>query len=139
MRPPQSDRGSGAKVLTAVCSMLVGGSFFSDADRRRAASTRSVLGFAPLARSTLGTFARSFAWGHVRQLDRAAELALGRAWDAGAAPASQQITIDVDSTVREVHSDAKHGAAYGHTRTLGCHPLVAVRDDTGEILHTTMH
>ncbi len=136
--PPQSGRGSGAKVLTAVCSMLVGGSFFADADRLRAASTRSVLGFAPVAPSTLGTFARSFTFGHVRQLDRAQELASGRAWDAGAAPAAEQITIDVDSTIREVHSDAKQGAAYGHTRTLGYHPLVAVRDDTGEILHSRM-
>ncbi|WP_419943636.1 hypothetical protein [Candidatus Poriferisodalis sp.] len=25
VRPPQAGRGSGAKVLTAVCSMLVGG------------------------------------------------------------------------------------------------------------------
>ncbi len=138
VRTPRSGRGSGAKVLTAVCSMMVGGSFFADADRLRAASTRSVLGFVPVAPSTLGTFARSFTWGHVRQLDRAAELALGRAWDAGAAPAAEQITIDVDSTIREVHSDAKHGAAYGHTRTLGYHPLVAVRDDTGEILHSRM-
>ena len=136
--PPGSGRGSGAKVLTAVCSMMVGGSFFADADRLRAASTRSVLGFAPVAPSTLGTFARSFTFGHVRQLDRAQELALGRAWDAGAAPAAEQITIDVDSTIREVHSDAKQGAAYGHTRTLGYHPLVAVRDDTGEILHSRM-
>ncbi len=138
VRPPQAGRGSGAKVLTAVFSMLVGGSFFADADRLRAASTRSVLGFAPAAPSALGTFARSFAWGHVRQLDRAQELALGRAWDAGAAPATEQITIDVDSTIREVHSDAKHGAAYGYTRTLGYHPLVAVRDDTGEILRSRM-
>ena len=70
VRSPQAGRGSGAKVPAAVCSMLVGGSFFSDADRLRAGSTRSVLGFAPVAPSTLGTFARSFTWGHVRRLDR---------------------------------------------------------------------
>ena len=138
VRPPGSGRGSGAKVLTAVCSMLVGGSFFADADRLRAGSTRSVLGFAPVAPSTLGTFARSFTWGHVRQLDRAQELALGRAWAAGAAPAGDAVTIDIDSTVCEVHSDAKGGAAYGHTGRLGYHPLVATRDDTGEIVHSRM-
>ncbi len=37
-----------------------------------------------------------------------------------------------------MHSDAKHGAAYGHTATLGYHPLVAARDDTGEIVHSRM-
>ena len=136
--PPGAGRGAGAKVLSAVCSMLVGGSFFTDADRLRAGSAGAVLGFAPAAPSTLGSFMRSFTWGHVRQLDRVQELALGRAWAGGAAPGAQQITIDVDSTVREVHGDAKQGAAYGHTGVLGCHPLVAVRDDTGEILHSRM-
>ena len=136
--PPQAGRGSGAKVLTAVFSMLVGGSFISDADRLRTASTGSVLGFAVAAPSTLGTFLRSFTWGHVRQLDRAQELALGRAWEAGAAPRADRITIDVDSTMAEVHSGAKGGAAYGHSGRLGYHPLVASRDDTGEIVHARM-
>lgn len=136
--PPGAGRGSGAKVLSAVCSMLVGGSFFCDVDRLRAGSTGAVLGFAPVAPSTLGSFMGSFTWGHVRQLDRVQELASARAWEAGAAPAAERITVDVDSTVREVHSDAKQGAAYGHTGVLGYHPLVAVRDDTGEIVHSRM-
>ncbi len=63
---------------------------------------------------------------------------MGRAWAAGAAPEAQQVTIDVDSTVREVHGDAKGGAAYGHSGRLGYHPLVAVRDDTGEVVHSRM-
>ena len=138
VRPPAAGRGSGAKILTAVCSMLVGGSFFADADRLRAGSACSVLGFVPVAPSTLGTFLRSFTWGHVRQLDRAQELALGRAWAAGAAPVADRITIDVDSTIAQVHSDAKGGAAYGHGGRLGYHPLVASRDDTGEIVHARM-
>lgn len=138
VRPAGAGRGAGAKVLTAVCSMLVGGSFFSDADRLRAGSAGAVLGFAPAAPSTLGSFFRSFTWGHVRQLDRAQELALGRAWAAGAAPEAERITIDVDSTVRAVHGAAKGGAAYGYTGELGYHPLLAARDDTGEIVHSRM-
>lgn len=138
VRPAAAGRGSGAKILTAVCSMLVGGSFFADADRLRAASTGAVLPFTVAAPSTLGTFLRSFTWGHVRQLDRVQELALGRAWEAGAAPAADRVTIDVDSTIAQVHSDAKGGAAYGHGGRLGYHPLVASRDDTGEIVHSRM-
>ena len=136
--PPAAGRGAGAKVLSAVCSMLVGGSFFSDADRLRAGSTAAVLGFAPAAPSTLGSFLRSFTWGHIRQLDRVLELALGRAWEAGAAPEAEQITIDVDSTVRAAGGAAKGGAAYGYTGELGYHPLLAARDDTGEIVHSRM-
>ena len=55
-----------------------------------------------------------------------------------AAPKATQVTVYVDSTICEVHGKAKHGAAYGHTSVLGYHPLLAVRDDTGEIVHCRM-
>ena len=97
-----------------------------------------MLPFAPLAPSTLGTFLRSFTFGHVRQLDKAAEMGLVRAWSVGAAPSVAEMTVDLDSTVCEVCGKAKHGAAYGHTKVLGYHPLVAVRSDTGEVLHSRM-
>jgi hypothetical protein len=45
------------------------------------------------------------------------------------------MTIDLDSTVCEVHGYHKQGAAYGYTHTLGYHPLLATRADTGEVLH----
>jgi DDE family transposase len=45
------------------------------------------------------------------------------------------MTMDLDSTVCEVHGHHKQGAAYGYTRTLGYHPLLATRADTGEVLH----
>ena len=91
-----------------------------------------------MAPSTEGTFLRSFTFGHVRQLDKAAEHALARAWSVGAAPDVAEMTLDLDSTVCEVCGKAKQGAAYGHTKVLGYHPLVAVRADTGEVLHSRM-
>ena len=97
---------------------------------------RRLLPFAVVAPSTAGSFLRSFTFGHVRQLDKAAELGLRRAWSVGAAP--DVATLDLDSTVCEVCGKAKHGAAYGHTKVLGYHPLVAVRSDTGEVLHSRM-
>ena len=78
--------------------MLVGGCCIDDADRLRSGSGAGVLGFAPAAASTLGTFLRSFTFGHLRQLDRFHELALGRAWSVGAAPQVTEMTVDVDST-----------------------------------------
>ena len=36
--------------------------------------------------SILGTFLRSFRWGHVRQLDRVSRELLARAWAAGDKP-----------------------------------------------------
>jgi hypothetical protein len=138
VRPPQAGRGSGAKALSLVSSMLVGGSFIDDAQRLRAGSAGAVLPFVPAAPSTVGTWLRSFTFGHVRQLDRALELALARAWSSGAAPDVGEMTVDLDSTVCEVFGASKHGAAYGHTGVLGYHPLAAVRDDTGEVVHARM-
>ncbi|MHB1503049.1 MAG: transposase [Acidimicrobiales bacterium] len=45
------------------------------------------------------------------------------------------MTIDVDSTSCEVHGRKKQGAAYGYTKVLGYHPLLATRAETGEVLH----
>jgi len=93
------------------------------------------LGHRVMAPSTCGTFLRSFTFGHVRQLDRLFATILGRAWSAGAGPGDSAMTIDVDSTICEVYGYQKQGAAYGYTHTLGYHPLLATRADTGEVLH----
>ena len=61
------------KMLTLVASALAGGppvADIDDADALRAGGTERVLGCKVKAPSTLGTFLRSFRWGHVRQLDR---------------------------------------------------------------------
>jgi hypothetical protein len=125
----------GRKLLTLVHSMLAGGDCIDDADLLRCGATSQVLGHWVMAPSTLGTFLRSFTFGHVRQLDRLTEQLLMRAWAAGAGPGDGPMTIDLDSTVCEVHGHAKHGAAYGYTHTLGYHPLLATRAESGEVLH----
>ena len=128
----------GRKVLTLVTTILAGGSHIDHADRLRAGATQRVLPFRVMAPSTLGTFLRSFTFGHVRQLDRVIAQTIGRAWALGAGPGHAPMTIDMDSTICEVHGKAKQGAAYGYTRVLGYHPLVATRAATGEVLHARL-
>ena len=77
---------TGDKMLTLVASALAGGDCIDDADALRAGGTVGVLGCVVKASSTLGTFLRSFRWGHVRQLDRVSRQLLARAWAAGAGP-----------------------------------------------------
>jgi hypothetical protein len=125
----------GRKLLTLVHSMVAGGDCIDDADVLRCGQTATVLGHRVMAPSTLGTFLRAFTFGHVRQLDRLTEQLLTRAWAAGAGPGDGPMTMDLDSTVCEVHGYHKQGAAYGYTHTLGYHPLVATRADSGEVLH----
>lgn len=54
------------KVMTLVASALAGGDCIDDADALRAGRTGRILGCVVKAPSTLGTFLRSFRWGHVR-------------------------------------------------------------------------
>ena len=100
---------AGDKMLTLVASALAGGDCIDDADALRAGRTSSVLGCMVKAPSTLGTFLRSFRWGHVRQLDRVSRELLARAWAAGAGPGDGPLTIDLDSTICETYGLAKEG------------------------------
>jgi DDE family transposase len=125
----------GRKVLTLLHAIVAGADCIDDAELLRTGSTAAVLGHRVMAPSTLGTFLRSFTFGHVRQLDRVAETIMGRAWAAGAGPGDGPMTIDLDSTICQVHGHHKGGAAFGYTRVLGYHPLLATRADTGEVLH----
>ena len=87
------------------------------------------------APSTLGTFLRSFRWGHVRQLDRVSRELLARAWQAGAGPGDGPLTIDLDSTICETYGRAKEGSRHhGYTGQRGYHPLLAVAAGTGDVL-----
>jgi Transposase DDE domain group 1 len=125
----------GDKLLTLVMSALAGGDCIDDAAALRAGGTAGVLGFAVKAASTLGTFLRSFRWGHVRQLDRVSRELLGRAWAAGAGPGADPFTIDLDSTICETYGLKKEGAVHhGYTGVRGYHPLLAVAAGTGDIL-----
>ena len=76
-------------MLTLVASALAGGDCIDDADALRAGGTVGVPGCVVKAPSTLGTFLRSFRWGHVRQLDRVSRELLARVWQAGADPATR--------------------------------------------------
>jgi hypothetical protein len=87
-----------------------------------------------MAASTVGTWLRSFTFGHVRQLDKVTGEILSRAWAAGAEPGDGPLVVDADSTICEVHGYHKQGACYGYTRRLGYHPLLATRADTGEVV-----
>ena len=114
----------GDKLMTLVASAAAGGDCIDAADALRAGRT-----------SSLGTFLRSFRWGHVRQLDRVSRELLDRAWAAGAGPGDGPLTIDLDFTICETYGLAKEGARHhGYTGKRGYHPLLAVATGTGDVL-----
>ncbi|MDN6123147.1 MAG: IS1380 family transposase, partial [Brevibacterium sp.] len=84
------------------------------------------------APSTLGSFLRSFAFGHVRQLDAISSRFLTNLNEhTRLLPASQEnaqsstVFVDVDDTVIDVHSARKQGAGFGYQGSRGLNALLA--------------
>jgi hypothetical protein len=124
----------GLKAMTLIYSALADGDCIEDADRMRVAATTEVLGHGVRAPSTLGTFLRSFTWGHVAQLDRVLDESIRRSWAAGAGPGQGPVTLDVDSTICETYGLQKQGARFGYTSRRGYHPLLATVAGTEEVV-----
>ena len=118
--PGRANRGD--KMMTLVASALAGGDCIDDADALRTGRTACTLGSVVKAPSTLGTFLRSFRWGHVRQLDRVSRELLARAWQAGAGPGDAPFTIDLDSTICETYGLAKETATPAPGAITRCWP-----------------
>ena len=126
---------TGDKLMTLVASALAGGDCIDDADALRAGETGRVLGCKVKAPSTLGTFLRSFRWGHARQLDRVSRELLAGAWAAGAGPGNDPLTIDLESTICETYGLGKEEAQrHNYAGQRGYHPLLAVAGGTGDVL-----
>jgi hypothetical protein len=115
-----------AKVASLVAGMVAGADSIDDMDLLRHGGMARLFG-GVRAPSTLGTFLRSFTFGHVRQLDSiAAGLLANLAAHTPLLPGAGQIAwIDADDTVRGTHGYAKQGVGYGYTGVKGLNALIA--------------
>jgi hypothetical protein len=115
------------KVSAVIAGMVAGADSIDDLDRLRHGGMGRV--FSGIrAPSTLGTFLRSFTFGHVRQLDKVAAHVLVNL--AGHTPllgdVDQLCWVDVDDTVKPTYGYAKQGAGYGYTGIKGLNALIGV-------------
>jgi hypothetical protein len=123
-----TDKGAhaGAKVAALVAGMVAGADSIEDMGLlRHGGMGRLFTGaYAP---STLGSFLRCFAFGHVRQLDAAAaRLVANLAARAPVLPGAGEVAyLDVDDTVRATYGYAKQGAGYGYSGVKGLNALLA--------------
>jgi hypothetical protein len=129
-----TDKGAhaGSKVAALVAGMVAGADSIEDMDLLRHG------GMAPLftgiyAPSTLGSFLRSFAFGHVRQLGAvAARFVADLAARTPLLPDAGQIAdLDVDDTIRATYGYAKQGAGYGYSGVKGLTALIAALSTPG--------
>jgi hypothetical protein len=115
------------KVPALVAGMVVGADSIDDMDvLRHGGMGRLFTGVR--APSTLGTFLRTFSFGHVRQLDAvAARFLAALAKNAPILPgADQACYLDIDDTIKATHGYAKQGAGYGYTGVKGLNALLAI-------------
>ena len=114
------------KVLSLVAGMVAGADSIDDMGLlRHGAMGRLFTGLR--APSTLGTFLRSFTFGHVRQLDAVASRLLINLTRRAPllAGASELAYVDVDDTVKATFGYAKQGAGRGYTGVKGLNVLLA--------------
>jgi hypothetical protein len=131
----QHGANSGAKAMSVIGSMLAGGDSIDDVAVLRAGAAPSLFD-GTRAPSTVGSWLRAHKWSNVRQLDAVSRELLARLWACGAGPAdlAAPLTIDLDSTIVQVHGRAKQGAAFGYTKVRGYHPQLATCAQTGQVL-----
>jgi hypothetical protein len=115
------------KVPALVAGMVAGADSIDDMDLLRHGGMGRLFG-GVRAPSTLGTFLRSFTFGHVRQLDAvAARMTAGLAAVTPLLPGVERVAyVDIDDTVRATHGYAKQGAGYGYNRVKGLNVLLGV-------------
>jgi hypothetical protein len=115
------------KIPSLVAGMIAGADSIDDmALLRHGAMDRLFTGVR--APSTLGTFLRTFTFGHVRQLDAvSSRLLINLAGRVPLLPGAGELAyIDVDDTVRATYGYAKQGAGRGYTGTKGLNALIAI-------------
>src|SRR3954451_11329133 len=125
-----SDKGAnaGLKLSSLVAGMAAGADSIDDMALLRHGGMGKVFtgAYAP---STLGSFLRSFTFGHVRQVDAVASRFLVNLAEHTAlldAPDSTgTVLVDLDDTIVEVHGYAKQGAGFGYSGVRGLNAVLA--------------
>ena len=141
--PGDKGANAGLKVASLVGGMLAGADSIDDMALLRHGGMGRLFARA-YAPSTLGSFLRTFTFGHVRQLDAIASrfltsltgliplvgtVAAPSEGSAGAeevqADQGGYALLDVDDTIIEVHGHAKQGAGFGYSGVRGLNALIA--------------
>ncbi|WP_299933066.1 IS1380 family transposase [uncultured Nocardioides sp.] len=138
--PTDKGANAGLKVTSLVAGMVAGADSIDDMALLRHGGMGRVFTHA-YAPSTLGSFLRTFTFGHVRQLDAVASRFLTRlAVQAPLVPASDELNrrvmVDIDDTIIEVHGYAKQGSGYGYSGVRGLNALLATvsTNDTAPVV-----
>lgn len=137
--PTDKGANAGLKVAALVAGMVAGADSIDDMALLRHGGMKKVFSgcYAP---STLGSFLRTFTFGHVKQLDAVASrllINLARKAPLFGAPSGEDFMfVDVDDTIVEVHGYQKQGSGYGYSGVRGLNAVLATvsREDTAPVI-----
>lgn len=126
-----TDKGSnaGLKLSALVGGMVAGADSIDDMDILRHGAMKKLFTgcYAP---STLGSYLRSFTFGHVRQLQTASTRFLENLGHKvpllGTVKSEDFVFIDIDDTIIEVHGYKKQGAGFGYSGVRGLNALLGI-------------
>lgn len=126
--PTDKGANAGLKISSLVAGMVAGADSIDDMAVLRHGGMKKLF-TSVYAPSTLGSFLRSFTFGHVRQLDAvASRFLVNLAGHAPIVPAPADgglVFVDVDDTIIEVHGSKKQGAGFGYSGVRGLNALLA--------------
>lgn len=112
--------------------MVAGADSIADLDRIRRGAMGTIFD-RPYAPSTLGSFLRTFTFGHVRQLDAVASrilCSLAEHTPVVAGIGTDRMLVDIDDSIIEVHGYGKQGSGYGYSGVRGLNSLITTLSTT---------
>lgn len=86
--------------------------------------------------TTMGDFLRRFDLGHIRQIESVVTQAFGKVYTS--TEKTSTITMDIDSTLDEVHGSKKEGAKWTYTGIRALNPIVCFIRENGDWLHSRL-
>src|SRR5665648_116517 len=119
--PGSAGSNPAVKVAALVAGMVAGADTIDAMDLLRHGGMGRVF-TAGRAPSTLGTFLRSFTFGHVRQLDAVAcRVLVNLAEQSPLLVGADQVAfLDIDDTIKATYGHKKQGAGFGYSKVKGC-------------------
>ena len=125
-------------LLTHVYNLYVGGRCIEDiANLQHSDAIKHLLGACRIPDpTTAGHFLRRFHEPHLRAFQAVIDRAREKVWRKMPPARKKVATVDLDSSIKEVHGECKQGADFSYNGKWSYHPLLATLAETNEPLRT---
>ena len=125
-------------ILTHVYNQYVGGACIEDiANLQHSDAIKHLLGACRIPDpTTAGDFLRRFDTDDLQHFQAVIDRAREKVWRRMTPSRKKVATVDLDSTIKQVHGDCKQGADFSYNGKWSYHPLLATLAETNEPLRT---